>query len=97
MINAITDISSLYRDDLKKAESGFAIIDNKYVMVRDEVEASGKDAVITWDMLTSANARIICKNTAELAKNGKKLIHPRLPWERGTGGGEANCFIKNIS
>lgn len=74
MINAVTDISSLYRDDLKKAERGIAIIDNKYVMVRDEVEADNRNAGISWNMLTSANVDLIGKNTAELTKNGKKLV-----------------------
>jgi len=74
MMNAVTDISSLYSDDLRKAERGIAIIDNKYVIVRDEIEATGKDAMVSWNMLTSANASLIGKNTAELTKNGKKLV-----------------------
>jgi hypothetical protein len=74
MINATTDITSLYGDDLKKAERGIAIIDNKYVMVRDEIETGGSDAGVRWNMLTSANVSIVGKNTAELTKNGKKLV-----------------------
>jgi hypothetical protein len=74
MINATTDITSLYGDDLKKAERGVAIIDNKYVMVRDEIETGGSDAGVRWNMLTSANVSIVGKNTAELTKNGKKLV-----------------------
>ncbi len=74
MINAVTDISSLYSDGLKKAERGIAIIGNKYVMVRDEIEANGRDAMVSWNMLTSANISLTGKNTAELTRNGKKLV-----------------------
>ena len=38
MMNAITDLTFLYKDDLKKAKRGIAIVDKKYVMVRDEIE-----------------------------------------------------------
>jgi hypothetical protein len=74
MINARTDITALYKDDLKRAERGIAIIDNKFVLVRDEIEASDKDVVIRWNLLTSANVTEIGKNSAELTKNGKKLV-----------------------
>ncbi|MBK7131332.1 MAG: heparinase II/III family protein [Bacteroidales bacterium] len=73
MINAITDISSVYSVILTKAIRGIAIVDNSYVTVRDEVETSNAETVIRWNMVTSAAVNITDNNTAVLTKNGKKL------------------------
>jgi len=73
MINAVTDISSLYSGLLNKALRGIAIVDNNYVTVRDEVETSNSETVIRWNMVTSATVSITDNNTAILTKNGKKL------------------------
>ena len=69
----ITDISSVYKGQLKKAVRGIAIVDNQYVTVRDEIETPGNDAVIRWNLLTSAEVTITGNNSALLSKNGKKL------------------------
>jgi hypothetical protein len=74
MINAVTDITSVYNGQLKKSIRGIAIIDNRYVMVRDEAETLASETVIRWNLLTSAAVTITGKNSAELVNNGKKLI-----------------------
>lgn len=73
-MNAKTDISSLYKDALKKAERGIAIVGKKYVIVRDEIETLNKEAIVQWNLLTSANVAVIGNNSAEFTKNGKKLV-----------------------
>jgi hypothetical protein len=73
MMSAISDISSLYSENLNKASRGIAIVDKKYVMVRDEIETMNKEAIVRWNMLTSADVAIIGNDVAELTKNGKKL------------------------
>jgi len=72
LMNAITDLTFLYRDDLKKAKRGIAIVDKKYVMVRDEIETKNKETKVQWNMLTSANVTVVGKDV-ELTKNGRKL------------------------
>ncbi len=72
LMNAITDLTFLYRDDLKKAKRGIAIVDKKYVMVRDEIETKNKETKVRWNMLTSANVTVVGKDV-ELTKNGRKL------------------------
>ena len=74
MIRAISDISSVYEGQLKKAVRGIAIVDKKYVMVRDEVESLADETLIRWNMLTSAVVTITGKSSALLTKNGRKLI-----------------------
>jgi len=73
MMNAITDITSVYKRYLQKAIRGIAIVDNQYVTVRDEIETTGTETVIRWNLLTSAEVSITGNNTAVLTKNGKKL------------------------
>jgi hypothetical protein len=73
MMNGITDISSVYKGQLQKAARGIAIVDNQYITLRDEIETPGNDAVIRWNLLTSAEIMIAGNNSAVLYKNGKKL------------------------
>jgi hypothetical protein len=74
MMNAVSDISAVYDAQLKKAVRGIAIVDSKYVMVRDEIETPGSETTIRWNLVTSAAVTITGTNTAELVKNGKKLV-----------------------
>ncbi len=72
-MNAVTDLSEQYKGPLSKAVRGIAIVDKKWVAVRDEIETGSQPAVIRWTLLTPAEAKITGKNTIELTKNGKKL------------------------
>jgi len=74
LLNAVTDMSSVYTGYLKKSVRGLAIVDNQYVMVRDEIETAASEALIRWNLVTSATVTITGSNTAELVRNGKKLI-----------------------
>ena len=73
MLNAVTDITAVYKSQLQKAIRGIAIIDNQYVTVRDEIETPATETVIRWNLLTSAEVSITGNNTAVLTKGGKKL------------------------
>jgi Heparinase II/III-like protein len=73
MLNAVSDITSLYKESLRKSVRGIAIVDDQYVMVRDEIETLSSDAVIRWNMLTSAGVTIKGNNMAELEMDGERL------------------------
>src|SRR3984893_12558222 len=73
-MNATTDLTGAYKGSLLKAKRGIAIADQKYVVVRDEIETLPQETNIRWTLLTPATVKIIDKNKAELAKDGKKLI-----------------------
>ncbi|MCY7352697.1 MAG: heparinase II/III family protein [Cytophagaceae bacterium] len=73
-MNATTDISSLYKGSLAKANRGIAVLDKAYVVVRDEVETLSKETTVRWTLLTPAEVKITGENRVELTKNGKKLI-----------------------
>lgn len=72
---AVSDISSLYKDLLASVVRGIAIVDKKYVVVRDELSSTSKaSTTVRWNMLTTAEVSITGPNTATLTKNGKKLL-----------------------
>jgi hypothetical protein len=73
-MNAVTDISAVYEGMVAKSIRGVAIIDKSYVVVRDEIKTNDKSRKVRWTMLTPADVKISSGNSAELTKDGKKLI-----------------------
>ncbi|GAA4398076.1 hypothetical protein GCM10023187_08240 [Nibrella viscosa] len=74
LMNATTDMTAAYKGTLAKAYRGVAIVDQAYVVVRDELETLPKATTVQWTMLTPADVKITAPNRAELTKDGKKLI-----------------------
>lgn len=70
----ITDLSEMYQDQAKGVRRGLGIIDQRYAVVRDEIECGQKETVMRWNMLTSADVRIVDGKTVELSQNGKKML-----------------------
>lgn len=73
-MNAITDMTEVYDSILEKTNRGIAIVNKQYVVVRDEIEARDTITTVRWTLLTPAEVRITGNNTAELTKDGKKLL-----------------------
>lgn len=71
---AVSDITSVYEGQLKKAVRGVGIVDQQYVLVQDEVEALDKATTVRWNMLTPADVSTTGNNTATLEKDGEKLF-----------------------
>lgn len=72
-LSATSDISTVYKDKVASVNRGIAIVDQKYVIVKDEIKASEKATTVRWAMMTSASVKITKDGTAELSQNGKKL------------------------
>jgi len=70
---AISDLSSVYENQLAETKRGVAIVDQKFVVIRDEVIATGKPATIRWAMMTSATP-VLGKNCITLSKEGHTLV-----------------------
>ncbi len=85
LMNAIVDLSTVFKNDLSSSKRGISIVDKRYVVIQDEVEANADSvALIRWSMLTSADVKITGKNKVELKKDGKTLrmeIAGKLPVE----------------
>ncbi|MDP3642681.1 MAG: heparinase II/III family protein [Bacteroidota bacterium] len=70
---AISDMSSVYETQLASAKRGVAIVDQKYVVIRDELVAPNKPTTVRWTMLTSAVPEL-GKNSITFTKEGHSLV-----------------------
>lgn len=70
---AITDLSGVDSFAVKSHLRGAALVDDSYVVIRDEITASDKPMPLRWAMLTPADVVITGKNTAELTIDGERL------------------------
>jgi hypothetical protein len=73
-MNATVDMTEVYQGSVAKAVRGIGIMNQQYVVVRDEIETLSKETLIRWTLLTPAEVKLTGKNTAELTKDGKKLL-----------------------
>lgn len=73
-MSGVMNLSDVYKGSLASAQRGIAIVDGQWVVVRDEITAADTPAVVRWTLLTPAGVRITGPRTAELTKDGKKLI-----------------------
>ena len=72
-LSATTDIGAVYKGKATSVIRGVAIIDKKYVLVKDEITAAENETTVRWAMLTPAEVKINKDGTAELTQNGIKL------------------------
>lgn len=72
-IYAVSDITTIYKGQLKNATRGVGIKDGSFVVVRDELETLDKATKVRWNLVTGADVELI--NTgAILSKDGEKLF-----------------------
>ncbi len=69
---AVSDISSVYENQLESAKRGVAIVNGKFVVVSDELIAPNKPIIVRWTMLTTATPTFGDKSIT-LTKDGKTL------------------------
>jgi len=69
---AVSDISTLYRNQVKSAERGVALLNKEYLLVRDEFETLDKTTTVRWQMVTSSHVELGEKE-ATLTDGGKIL------------------------
>lgn len=70
---AISDISSVYKGQVKEAVRGIGMVNQEYVLVQDEIIALDQPATVRWNMLTPAEVTIKDNGTAILEKDGERL------------------------
>jgi hypothetical protein len=73
-LNATFDLSKVYSGNAASVKRGIAIVDKKYVMVRDEIESTDKATSMRWSMVTPAKVKVNGDGTATLTQNGKSLL-----------------------
>jgi hypothetical protein len=73
-IYAISDLSTVYENQLASVKRGVSIVKSKYVAIRDELTTTDKQSTVQWRMLTGAEVMITGENTATLVKDNQKLF-----------------------
>jgi hypothetical protein len=70
---AQSDLTPVYEYQVASVQRGVAIVDKKYVVIRDELVGTNQATTIRWTMLTSATP-IIKGNTISFTKEGHTLL-----------------------
>lgn len=70
---AQSDLSPVYKGQVKQALRGVALKDKAYALIQDEIETGDHPVKMQWRMLTSADVEIKSSNEVVLKKNGKTL------------------------
>jgi len=73
-MHAQVDMTDVYQGQAAKARRGVGIVDQKYVVVRDELETGAAETTVRWTLLTAADVKITGPNSAELSLKGRKLL-----------------------
>lgn len=71
---AVTDLSGVYKSQVKTAERGVAIVNNAYGLIQDEITTINKPVTMQWRMVTPAAITIKSATEVQLTKNGKSLL-----------------------
>jgi hypothetical protein len=69
---AVSDLSQIYETQLASVRRGVAIVNQKFVVVRDEMLALNKPTTVRWSMLTTATPQLE-NDHITLTQGGKTL------------------------
>lgn len=73
-MSVVTDLTDVYKGQVKGVKRTVSLIDRKYAVIEDLIEAGKEFTMLTWTMVTPASAKIISDNVMLLEKDGKKLL-----------------------
>ena len=74
-ILASSDLSSIYKDQVKSINRTISIENKEFVTVNDEIETLENPTKMRWTLLTEAKPELLqATNTIQLFKNGKILL-----------------------
>ncbi|MGJ7033693.1 heparinase II/III domain-containing protein [Niabella hirudinis] len=71
---AQSDLSPVYKGQVKQVLRGVALKDKTYGLIQDEIKTGDHPVNMQWRMLTSANVEIKSPNEVLLRKDGKTLL-----------------------
>lgn len=67
-------MTSVFADCIKKTTRTVYLNKEDELVVEDELVTGGEQAMVTWIMVTPADARIISKNQIELTEAGQRML-----------------------
>lgn len=68
------DLTPVYAEQIKSANRRVEIVDNKYVLVSDEIQTGEKPTTMRWTMRTPTKAELKGKNKILLSHKNKHLL-----------------------
>lgn len=71
-MHLVSDLSNAYKSQVKSCNRGIAVVDNRFVVVQDEIETLDKPTELTWTMVTRAAVRKLNDCTLELTEKVRK-------------------------
>lgn len=74
MAFTIVDLSGVYEGQLKMAKRGVAVLEDRSVLIRDEITALDRDTSVRWGMVTKAEVTIQDERQAILSCEGQQLV-----------------------
>ena len=71
---ATSDLTPVYAGDMKSVKRSVSLVDGKYAVIEDVVEPGPQFTMMTWTMITPADAKQVSDNVVKLEKDGKSLL-----------------------
>ena len=71
--SAEMNLTPVYKNDLTSCKRTFSIVSNRYVEIKDVVQASSKPLTIRWNLLTQAIPQKVSDKIIKLTQSGKVL------------------------
>ncbi len=72
--HAVLDLSAPYEGQLQKAKRGMALVNQDYLLIRDEIQNVDQPSAVRWAMVTHDSVDIVDRQTARIQKDGQTLI-----------------------
>lgn len=69
----VSDLTDIYKGQVKGVKRAVSLVDRKYGVVEDLIDAGKEFTMLTWTMITPASAKVISDKMMVLEKDGKKL------------------------
>jgi hypothetical protein len=70
--HTVIDFTMVYKNQLKDAKRGVALLKDKSVLIQDEFKAAS-DGTVRWGMLTRAEVEVVSDHVVLLKKDGKEM------------------------
>lgn len=73
-MHLVSDLTKAYKGQVKSCVRGMAIVDNRFVVIQDEIESLEQPVELTWTMVTRAKVRKLDDRSLELSEGNRKMI-----------------------
>ena len=69
----ISNLTPVYEGQIKEVKRAVSLVDKKYAVIEDEITSTSQFTMLTWTLVTEAEAKVVSDKVLLLEKNGKKM------------------------